>query len=1076
LIGAFFVSTNGQNVQADQIDSNQTSAVIEQDTTATSSALNKQSGTENAEDKASATDPEVTGKNTQILEDKSEILAENSATPQESKQSDEAASTEDTTAAEGTKATTDLTVNKLGGSNIGLLEQKSKESGSSNGGYSDTDKWGTLDVSHWHVRTDGNYLTITGYDGDRQNENHIIIPNGSDFAKAGKNDNNLQAQIDADTTNRIMQDYNPKSLAFSKTNDKKVLAKGDDWQNAFTAAYNRDGSTTSTKSNLSDFDGNNLDTSGISNINGIFDSDQLTDLSGVRDWNTDNLTDIDAAFYENQLTDLSGLENWNVQNVTQMYYTFANNKLTDLSALSNWKPTKATELIHTFENNNLTNLHGLENWPSKQLKEVKFTFSNNNLNDISALAGWDVSHVTSMNNLFSSNDLEDLSPIKDWSVEQVTDFSSTFSANELSDLTPLKNWNTGSATTFYNTFFHNKLTNLKGLENWNTSKVTKLEQTFAQNQINDVSALAKWDTSNVTDMPNIFDQNKLTNLTGLENWDVSKVETFGWAFRRNQLNDISALRNWKTTSATSFEAAFVSNKINDVSPLAKWDMSNVLTIESMLADNEITDLTPLKDWKTSSLKKMMRTFDQDRLKDGNIIGQGPNITKADFSTWDFSHLSSKADRWENQDGSLYDVTGLYQFMNEDGRYIIYLGDNQTVPTWANSRDESIRNENPFATNTGNHLIVTNNSNLLSNPNGAYNHLTFKQEGKADESVETPVFMKAESKDKILAAVQAIDDQKVAIKQREVGNKYKITLDPSIDQTDPISLINAIYNIVPADEASAQIQFKDVDPRKTDESQAALDPLTFSLSGETGHPINLNRDQILAKVPENYELADDSLPTGTFGTDKFLTINLKHKHNKDTYDKAVTRTINYVDEQGNVLHEPTVQQLTFTVTTVTDAVTGEIISSDYGAPQTFASVKNPQIPGYHTATDQVDALTVDGSHGDVAVQVIYIKDGSGNPGTPDTPNTPDTPDTPKTPDDNKDPQEETKNPITKEGELSQKVDKTTVSKKTNTPLKRAVSKQALPQTGAKKSSAWAIGLGLIGLALAAGFMTLNRKRK
>src|SRR5699024_5109698 len=41
----------------------------------------------------------------------------------------------------------------------------------------------------WTTQLDDTYLNITGYKGDRSKQ--IVVPNGADFAKAGKNDKNL---------------------------------------------------------------------------------------------------------------------------------------------------------------------------------------------------------------------------------------------------------------------------------------------------------------------------------------------------------------------------------------------------------------------------------------------------------------------------------------------------------------------------------------------------------------------------------------------------------------------------------------------------------------------------------------------------------------------------------------------------------------------------------------------------------------------------------------------------------------------------------------------------------------------
>ncbi|WP_049164254.1 mucin-binding protein, partial [Ligilactobacillus salivarius] len=74
----------------------------------------------------------------------------------------------------------------------------------------------------------------------------------------------------------------------------------------------------------------------------------------------------------------------------------------------------------------------------------------------------------------------------------------------------------------------------------------------------------------------------------------------------------------------------------------------------------------------------------------------------------------------------------------------------------------------------------------------------------------------------------------------------------------------------------------------------------SISGKTGETV-----KVTPEVPENYEEVGGNPTDYTFpenGTDEsnVVTIHLKHKHEKVTRNKTVTRTIQYQDERGQVL--------------------------------------------------------------------------------------------------------------------------------------------------------------------------------
>ena len=334
-----------------------------------------------------------------------------------------------------------------------------------NGGY-DSATWGTLDTSKWtgqNTTFDGtDYYQLTGYTGD---QTHIIVPNQADFEQAGKSTNNLQVSISNDL---IKSWQNAATIAFSKTDDKKIKLASNNLNNTFQS------------NTLTNLDANNLDTSSVTSMQNTFNSaTKLSSLTGVSDWNVSNVTSMVAAFHSTQsLTSLTGLENWDVQKVTNMSNIFNEQDSTnvlDISALSNWKTSSLQNLNTAFANNNFTNLHGLENW--------------------------DVSHVTNMGKIFMGNDkLIDLSALANWDTSNVTDLSMIFNLNS-------------------------SLATLNGLENWNTSKITDLTAAFAnEGSLVDASAIANWNTSNVTNMFNLF-TNSNAQYVDLSKWDFSKVNS-----------------------------------------------------------------------------------------------------------------------------------------------------------------------------------------------------------------------------------------------------------------------------------------------------------------------------------------------------------------------------------------------------------------------------------------------------------------------------------------------------------------------------------------------------------------------
>ena len=317
-----------------------------------------------------------------------------------------------------------------------------------NGGY-DVATWGTLDTSKWtgqNTTFDGtDYYQLTGYTGD---QTHIIVPNQADFEQAGKSTNNLQVSISNDL---IKSWQNAATIAFSKTDDKKIKLISTNLDNTFQNA-----------TNLTKLDANGLDTSSATSMQRTFENaSNISSLTGISDWNVQKVTNMTRIF--NQVT-----------------------KVTDLSPLSNWKTDSLQKLNTAFANNSFTNLQGLENWNVSHVTDLGVIFmSDANLTDISALANWDTSNVTDLNRAFNVNQsLTSLHGLENWNTSKVTNLNATF-ANEgaLVDASAIANWNTSNVTNM-SVLFADSSAQYVDFSNWDFSKVTS-----ASNVINNTKSV-----------------------------------------------------------------------------------------------------------------------------------------------------------------------------------------------------------------------------------------------------------------------------------------------------------------------------------------------------------------------------------------------------------------------------------------------------------------------------------------------------------------------------------------------------------------------------------------------------------
>ncbi|MDE7522960.1 mucin-binding protein [Ligilactobacillus salivarius] len=142
----------------------------------------------------------------------------------------------------------------------------------------------------------------------------------------------------------------------------------------------------------------------------------------------------------------------------------------------------------------------------------------------------------------------------------------------------------------------------------------------------------------------------------------------------------------------------------------------------------------------------------------------------------------------------------------------------------------------------------------------------------------------------------------------------------------------------------------------------------SISGKTGETV-----KVTPEVPENYEEVGGNPTDYTFpenGTDEsnVVTIHLKHKHEKVTRNKTVTRTIQYQDERGQVLKQVD-QSLNFTKSGNKDLVTNQVSWNEVPS-QSFDEVKTPEKAGYTPDKTSVPAKEVTINDSNTTEVVIY----------------------------------------------------------------------------------------------------------
>ena len=278
-------------------------------------------------------------------------------------------------------------------------------------------------------------------------------------------------------------------------------------------------------------------------------------------------------------------------NLSRLCYEMQN--LTDISGLNEWQTGQVTDMYEMFYNcSKLTDLTPLANWQTGQVLYMYDMFKGcSNLTDLAELADWDTGHVTRMSSMFSGcSQLTDLTPLANWQTGQVCYMIDMFSGcSNLTGLAGLADWDTGNVTGTGDMFSGcSQLTDLTPLANWQTGQVTDMGAMFKGcSNLTDLAGLADWDMGNVTDMSDVFENcSKLTDLTPLANWQTGKVDNMGGMFNGcSELTDLTPLANWQTGKVNNMSAMFRNCvKLTNTVGINSWNTSKVRYFEKMFTN------------------------------------------------------------------------------------------------------------------------------------------------------------------------------------------------------------------------------------------------------------------------------------------------------------------------------------------------------------------------------------------------------------------------------------------------------------------------------------------------------------
>ena len=343
-----------------------------------------------------------------------------------------------------------------------------------------------------------------------------------------------------------------------------------------------------------------LDTSKVTDMNGMFwYCSRLTSLD-VSNFDTSNVTNMGEMFYYcGKLTSLD-VSNFNTSKVTYMGSMFFNcSNLTELN-VSNFDTTNVTNMSWMFSNcSNLTSLD-LSSFNTSKVTNMRYVFYN-----CSKLTSLDVSNfntlnVTNMSSMFYNCSKLTSLDVSKFDTSKVTDMGSMFDSCS-------------------------SLINLD-VSNFNTTNVTDMGGMFdsCSSLINlDVSG---FNTSKVTGMQNMFhDCSKLTSLD-VSGFDTSKVKSMGFMFKNcNSLKSID-LRSFDTSNLDGETYSMTSAALGVDVNYMFWRCEN---LESIIIGDKFNRLDGYDMFKNcNKLKAIITTKTITASSDAPTLSGTENVTNS----------------------------------------------------------------------------------------------------------------------------------------------------------------------------------------------------------------------------------------------------------------------------------------------------------------------------------------------------------------------------------------------------------------------------------------------------------------
>lgn len=723
---------------------------------------------------------------------------------------------------------------------------------------------------------------------------------------------------------------------------------------------------------LTSLDLSTFDTSNVTDMSYMFSN--MTNLASLNiySFNTEKVQLMMHMFNGNKhLTDLD-VSTFNTSNVTDMSYMFSNMSSLENLDLSSFNTNKVIYFMHMFDND-------------EQLESIDLT-------------KFDTSYATDMSYMFNNNKSLNKLDLSMFDTSKVIYFMHMFDGDAKLTKLDLSNFKTPQAEDI--SYLFNNCTNLTkvNLTNFDLTNVK-----YINNMFNNCLNLVDVNTDNFGNNSIVSMSNMFNNCRSLTKLNLNRLTTTNALYMSNIFNNCSSLKELYIKQFDLHKVVDANNMLANLPVLAILELGETIdltntglnTPKSWIRVNGGT-ITKPKGTTLLSSEELIKYYQGSRDADIYVHSTLPeyNIIIKYYDIDDQKLLFTDTKLCANNLISIYHdiLDDNLKKLSKEG--YLYSKDDSNLPLNSNNdiKINKLDSDKTYIVALKHHKVEfqRGENNPITNQNDDENLVriitqTIKYNGTPNEiedHIQQVEFVRTGVADLVTKKVEygTWNKKSAAFKDVKSPQVDGYSANPQlikgtiVTPEDKDIVQNVQYSRIPMNQLV--IKFIDQD---NDNLPINAVSIISNNKNEVGKPITKFKEltQTLDKLASlGYDISVDPLekPLLALDGEQVLTYVMKHKLQKTNQTVNWTQTINFIDQNGQILKKPNIQSVNATKTGVIDLVTNKTTwNNNWVYDNGLTEVKVPVVNGYLTNQKLIKPSTINPDE-NITINVVYQKIG------------------------------------------------------------------------------------------------------